>query len=183
MDSTVLLALGAGIVAVLWAIVLTVLVMRKPPGNARMIEIAGAIQEGASAYLNRQYIVIAGIGLLIAIVIFIFLGWQTAVLFETYAVTMIAAILLGSLLFTNQPGWIVYPLLLGGASIIGSVIGTLLVRIYWPSWIMGSLYVGLVAAAVISIALFYLITSNFVGGNQFVGAVKGGVNEPANLFW
>jgi Na+/H+-translocating membrane pyrophosphatase len=37
MDSTVLLALGAGIIAVLWAIVLTVLVMRKAPGNARMI--------------------------------------------------------------------------------------------------------------------------------------------------
>src|SRR5260370_42117941 len=91
MDSTVLLALGAGIVAVLWAIVLTVLVMRKPPGNARMIEIAGAIQEGASAYLNRQYIVIAGIGLLIAIVIFIFLGWQTAVLYVLGAALSAAA--------------------------------------------------------------------------------------------
>src|ERR1700676_3111721 len=103
---------------------------------------------------------------------------MAADLFETYAVTMIAAILLGSLLFTNQPGWIVYPLLLGGASIIGSVVGTLLVRIYWKGWIMGSLYVGLIVAAVILIALFYLVTTNFVGGNQFVGAVKGGVNDP-----
>src|SRR5438105_8246248 len=81
MDSTVLLAVGAGALAVVWAIALTVLVLRKPPGNARMIEIAGAIQEGASAYLNRQYIVIAGIGVVIAIVIGIFLGWQTAVLY------------------------------------------------------------------------------------------------------
>src|SRR6202790_3767965 len=103
---------------------------------------------------------------------------MAADLFETYAVTMIAAILLGSLLFTNQPGWVVYPLLLGGASIIGSVVGTLLVRIYWRGWIMGSLYVGLIVAAVILIALFYLVTTNFVGGNQFVGAVKGGVNDP-----
>src|SRR5438105_3487747 len=211
MDSTVLLAVAAGALAVVWAIALTVLVLRKPPGNARMIEIAGAIQEGASAYLNRQYIVIAGIGVVIAIVIGIFLGWQTAVLyvvgaalsagagnvgdtvgdcagmaadlFETYAVTMIAAILLASLLFASQPGWIVYPLLLGAASIIGSVIGTLLVRIYWPTWIMGSLYVALVVAGLISIAIFYFITSSFVGGGLLTNAVKGGVNDPANLFW
>src|SRR5260221_7922055 len=91
MDSTVLLALGAGIVAVLWAIVLTVLVMRKPPGNARMIEIAGAIQEGASAYLNRQYIVIAAIGAAIAIVILFALGWETAVLYVIGAVLSAAA--------------------------------------------------------------------------------------------
>src|SRR5436305_4816151 len=81
MDSTVLLAVGAGALAVVWAIALTFLVMRKSPGNARMIEIAGFIQEGASAYLNRQYVVIAGIGVAIAIVIFFFLGWQTAVLY------------------------------------------------------------------------------------------------------
>src|ERR1700694_4401600 len=91
MDSTVLLALGAGIIAVLWAIVLTVLVMRKAPGNARMIEIAGAIQEGASAYLNRQYIVIAGIGAAIAIVIYFALGWETAVLYVLGAVLSAAA--------------------------------------------------------------------------------------------
>src|SRR5437588_1672100 len=91
MDSTVLLAVGAGALAVVWAIALTVLVLRKPPGNARMIEIAGAIQEGASAYLNRQYIVIAGIGVVIAIVIFVTLGWQTAVLYLVGAVLSAAA--------------------------------------------------------------------------------------------
>jgi len=91
MDSTVVLALGAGALAVLWAIVLTVLVMRKAPGNARMIEIAGAIQEGASAYLNRQYIVIAGIGAAIAIVIFFLLNWQTAVLYVLGAALSAAA--------------------------------------------------------------------------------------------
>src|SRR3981081_602844 len=91
MDQTVLLAFGAGITAVLGAIVLTVLVMRKAPGNARMIEIAGAIQEGASAYLNRQYIVIAGIGAAIAIVILFALGWETAVLYVLGAVLSAAA--------------------------------------------------------------------------------------------
>src|ERR1700730_11936959 len=91
MDSTVLLALGAGAVAVAWAIVLTVLVMRKAPGNARMIEIAGAIQEGASAYVRRKYVLIAGIGLVIAIVILFFLGWQTAVLYVLGAALSAAA--------------------------------------------------------------------------------------------
>ena len=62
MDSSVLLAIGGGAVAVLFAVVLTIYVLRQPPGNARMVEIASAIQEGASAYLNRQYLVIAVIG-------------------------------------------------------------------------------------------------------------------------
>ena len=47
MDSSVLLAILGGAVAVVFAGVLTAIVLRKPPGNARMIEIAGAIQEGA----------------------------------------------------------------------------------------------------------------------------------------
>src|SRR6516225_4474085 len=59
MDSSVLLAIGGGAVAVLFAVLLIFFVLRQPPGNARMIEIAGAIQEGAGAYLNRQYTVIA----------------------------------------------------------------------------------------------------------------------------
>src|SRR5579859_4202835 len=108
---------------------------------------------------------------------------MAADLFETYAVTMIAAILLGSLLFASQPGWVVYPLLLGGASIVGSVVGTLVVRIYWPTWIMGSLYVGLLVASAISIALFWFITSTFVGAGDLANSAKGGVNDPSNLFW
>ena len=81
MDSSVLLAIGGGAVAVLFAVVLIFLVLREPPGNARMIEIAGAIQEGAGAYLNRQYTVIAVIGVVIAIVIGLTLGWVTAGLY------------------------------------------------------------------------------------------------------
>ena len=81
MDSSVLLAVGGGVLAVLFAGVLTGLVLRLPPGNQRMVEIASAIQEGASAYLNRQYLVIAIIGVLIAIVIGFTLGLQTAILY------------------------------------------------------------------------------------------------------
>src|SRR5207302_4596690 len=91
MDSTVLLAVGAGALAVVWAIALTVLVLRQPPGNARMIEIAGAIQEGASAYLNRQYTVIAVIGIVIALVIGFTINWVTAILYLVGAVLSAAA--------------------------------------------------------------------------------------------
>jgi K(+)-stimulated pyrophosphate-energized sodium pump len=321
MDSSVLLAIGGGAVAVLFAIALTVLVLRQPPGNARMIEIASAIQEGAGAYLNRQYTVIAIIGLIIAVVIGLTLSWTTAGLyllgaacsavagyvgmnvsvranmrtaeaarhglgralavafrggavtgfmvvglgllgvsvsylwthnldalvglgfgaslvsvfarlgggiytkaadvgadlvgkveagipeddprnpaviadnvgdnvgdcagmaadlFETYAVTMVAAMLLGSLLF-KEVGWAVYPLLLGAVSIVGSVVGALAVRLYFPRWIMGGLYAGLLVAAVIAIIGFFLITRAFVDS----GALKSvpGVSNPANLFW
>jgi K(+)-stimulated pyrophosphate-energized sodium pump len=91
MDSSVLLAIGGGAVAVLFAVVLIFLVLREPPGNARMIEIASAIQEGASAYLNRQYTVIAAIGVVIAIVIGFTLGWVTAVLYLVGAILSAAA--------------------------------------------------------------------------------------------
>ena len=51
MDGSVLLAIGGGAVAVVFAGLLTVVVLRKPPGNERMIEIAAAIQEGAAAWV------------------------------------------------------------------------------------------------------------------------------------
>src|SRR5215469_14635532 len=91
MDSSVLLAMGGGVVAVLFAVFLIFLVLREPQGNATMKEIAGAIQEGASAYLNRQYIVIAVIGIVIALVIGFTLGWTTAILYLVGAILSAAA--------------------------------------------------------------------------------------------
>ena len=83
---------------------------------------------------------------------------MAADLFETYAVTMIAAMLLGSLLFKDQIGWVIYPLLLGAVSVVGSIIGTFFVRIFNPNWIMGALYAGLLVAVAVAIVGFYFVT-------------------------
>jgi K(+)-stimulated pyrophosphate-energized sodium pump len=320
--NTVLYAAAGGVAAVLFAIVLILLVLRMPPGNARMQEIAAAIQEGASAYLNRQYTVIAIIGVVIAIVIGLAINWTTAALyvvgavlsasagyvgmniavrsnlrtaeaargglnkalqvafrggsvtgfmvvglgllgvavayyvfknpdalvglafgaslvsvfarlgggiytkaadvgadlvgkveagipeddprnpaviadnvgdnvgdcagmaadlFETYAVTMIAAMLLGSLLFKNEIGWVIYPLLLGAVSVVGSIVGTFFVRVFNPNWIMGALYAGLLVAVAIAVVGFYFVTQ-YMTGNGYLKA-GGGVSDPNNLFY
>ena len=320
--NTVLFAVAGGVAAVVFAVILIGLVLRTPTGNDRMREISAAIQEGASAYLNRQYTVIAIIGIVIAIVIGLAINWKTAALyvigavlsaaagyvgmniavrsnlrtaeaargglnkalqvafrggsvtgfmvvglgllgvagayyvfkdpealvglafgaslvsvfarlgggiytkaadvgadlvgkveagipeddprnpaviadnvgdnvgdcagmaadlFETYAVTMIAAILLGSLLFKDQIGWVIYPLLLGAVSVVGSIVGTFFVRVFNPNWIMGALYAGLLVAVVIAIAGFYFVTQ-YMTGNGYLKP-GGGVSDPNNLFY
>src|SRR5881397_1741874 len=90
-SSTAFYAVAGGAAAVIFAIALIFVVLRQPPGNARMQEIAAAIQEGASAYLNRQYTVIAIIGVVIAIVIGVAIDWTTAALYIVGAVLSAAA--------------------------------------------------------------------------------------------
>jgi K(+)-stimulated pyrophosphate-energized sodium pump len=70
----VLIAIACGVVALLYGILTSQQVLRASPGNARMVEVAGAIQEGASAYLRRQYTTITIVGVVVAAIVFIFLG-------------------------------------------------------------------------------------------------------------
>jgi K(+)-stimulated pyrophosphate-energized sodium pump len=326
MTINVLVPIGvAGVLALLYAVYLINWVLRQPQGNERMREIARAIQEGAQAYLNRQYTIIAGIGVLIAIFLALTLGWQTAVLFvlgaalsgaagyvgmnisvranvrtaeaaragidpalrvafrggavtglfvvgfgligvvvaygmfrnfdalvgfafgaslisvfarlgggiytkaadvgadlvgkveagipeddprnpaviadnvgdnvgdcagmaadlfETYAVTAVAAMLLGSLIFRNPDGsarlaFIIYPLILGGISIVASIVGSYFVRLPRSGWIMGALYKGLGVSVFIALPLFYLATWLLDINNELAGAGFGAYN----LFW
>ena len=68
-----------GLLGIAYGVYASRAVLGASPGNERMQEIAGAIQEGASAYLNRQYATIGLVGIVIAIILFFLLGWQVAV--------------------------------------------------------------------------------------------------------
>src|SRR5580704_11496451 len=79
MDLQLELVLACGVLALLYGAWTSRAVMAMSPGNARMQEIAAAIQEGAAAYLNRQYTTIAVAGVVIFIIAFAIFGWQVAV--------------------------------------------------------------------------------------------------------
>jgi K(+)-stimulated pyrophosphate-energized sodium pump len=105
---------------------------------------------------------------------------MAADLFETYAVTVVAAMLLGHLFFPEDAMAVNYPLVLGSISIIASIIATLFVRLGKSEYIMGALYKGMFGAAIIAAIAFYIFTINMVdniGGipaiNLFYSALVG----------
>ena len=87
---------------------------------------------------------------------------MAADLFETYAVTSIAAMVLGSLLFPGNNNIILYPLVLGAASIIASIIGIFFIRLGKKNNIMRALYKGLLAAGILAALAFYPLTRMFI---------------------
>ena len=78
MGSVLPLVIGAGVLAVLYGILQTVSLLRSSPGNARMQEIAAAIQEGAEAYLKRQYTAIGIVGVVVLAILYLLIGGYAA---------------------------------------------------------------------------------------------------------
>ena len=102
-DNTTWLAVVLGLVAVAYGIGLTVYLLKQPAGDERMREIAAAIQEGAQAYLKRQYTIIAGVAAVLFVLIGLLgeavdsslLGWKAAIGFLIGAAASAAAGFIG----------------------------------------------------------------------------------------
>jgi K(+)-stimulated pyrophosphate-energized sodium pump len=88
---------------------------------------------------------------------------MAADLYETYTVTLVAAMLLAKTVYGPESPWVLFPLLIGGISIIASIIGTWFVRLGAGSqYIMGALYKGLAVAGILAAIAFYLVSGWFI---------------------
>ena len=99
---------------------------------------------------------------------------MAADLFETYAVTTIAAMLLASLKFAGDERAVTLPLVLGGVAIIASILGSLAFRLGAGKNIMGALYKGLAAAGVLALLAFWVVIPRYMDGV---------IDNPLSLFW
>jgi len=88
---------------------------------------------------------------------------MAADLFETYAVTIVATMVLASIFFTSNPNMMVYPLAIGGSCILTSIAGTFFVRLGKTKNIMNALYKGFLVTAVLSLAILYPVTDYVLG--------------------
>ena len=105
---------------------------------------------------------------------------MAADLFETYAVTIVATMVLASIFSPQDYNLMIYPLAIGGACIITSIIGTLFVKLGKSKNIMGALYKGFIVTAVTSLLIMYPVTNSIIGidkvYNNNAGAIFSGLD-------
>jgi len=90
---------------------------------------------------------------------------MAADLYETYVVTIVAAMLLGHTVYgSEQPMAVYFPMLIGGVAIIASIIGTFFVRLGKSQYIMGALYKGLAVSGILAVIAFYPLAQKFMTG-------------------
>ena len=87
---------------------------------------------------------------------------MAADLYETYTVTLVAAMLLAKTVFGADSLWVEFPLLIGGISIVASIVGCYCVRLGKSQYIMGALYKGLAVAGIIAAIAFYFASEWFL---------------------
>ncbi|MCR4300622.1 MAG: sodium-translocating pyrophosphatase, partial [Sulfuricaulis sp.] len=97
---------------------------------------------------------------------------MAADLFETYAVTIIATMLLGSMVLPNFGNAVLYPLVLGGVSILASILGTFTVKVSKKEKIMNGLYRAVITSGVLAAIAFYFVTDKMMVGNGFYSTMQ-----------
>ncbi|MBS0539144.1 MAG: sodium-translocating pyrophosphatase, partial [Proteobacteria bacterium] len=111
---------------------------------------------------------------------------MAADLFETYAVTTVATMVLASIFFAANPALVMtlmlYPLAIGGACIITSIVGTYFVKLGSDNGIMWAMYKGVIVAAVLSVPAIWLVTDRLVGMDTALAA-NGKNFTGMSLFW
>ena len=92
---------------------------------------------------------------------------MAADLFETYAVTIVATMVLSSIFFPENLNMMIYPLAIGGSCILTSIVGTFFVRLGSSKNIMGALYKGFIATAILSLIILYPVTDKIIGLDNY----------------
>ena len=107
---------------------------------------------------------------------------MAADLFETYAVTIVATMVLASIFSPQDYNLMIYPLAIGGACIITSIIGTWFVKLGKNKNIMGALYKGFIVTAVTSLLILYPVTDSIVGINSTYNNNAGAIFTGLDLY-
>ncbi len=95
---------------------------------------------------------------------------MAADLFETYAVTVVATMVLAMIFFPGSASMLIYPMAICGSCLVASIVGTFFVRLGSSQSIMGALYKGFIASAVISLIVMYPVTERVIGFGEIDGA-------------